>query len=373
MKIKNFYVHIPFCLRRCNYCDFASSEYSPHLAEEYLEALGIEFTRRAYGMRPETIYIGGGTPTCLSYEMIEELTDMLDLLDLRDLKEFTVEANPGTLSVDKLMLLREAGITRISLGVQTFNQHGLDVLGRFHGAKDARFAIAQLREVGFENISLDLIFAWPGQTAEEWLEDLQMAIKLDIPHISCYGLSYPEGTPIAKMLANGRVTQVEESLERDMFDRTAEVLAEAGLARYEISNFAKEGHQCQHNLNYWRGGTYIGIGAGAHSYEGNTRFGNCPDVGLYVKKMSSAGTAIDFIDEISREARARECAVIWLRLAEGVDKDLFCNSVGIELEELLAESLPKLLAEGWLEWRGNRLRLTDKAIPYADTILSELV
>lgn len=373
MNIKNIYVHIPFCLRRCNYCDFASSDFDQDMAEKYLDALGVEFTRRAYGMRPETIYIGGGTPTCLSHEMIEHLVDMLDLLELDDLQEFTIEANPGTLDVSKLILLRESGITRVSLGVQTFIPEGLEVLGRYHSAKDARFAVAQLREVGFDDISIDLIFAWPGQTMQMWQEDLETVLKLGISHVSCYGLSYPQGTPISRMLELCHIEPADESLERDMFDATAEILEAGGLKRYEISNFAKPGHQCVHNLNYWRGGTYVGIGAGAHSYEGTTRFGNCPDVQQYIKRMNTSGAAIDFIDDISAQARARECAVIWLRLSEGINRELFHNSVGIELEDLLGDSLVKLLADGWLEWRDDQLCLADKSIPVADSILSELV
>lgn len=373
MNIKNLYVHIPFCQRRCYYCDFASSEYKSEMADSYLEALGVEFTRRAYGMCPETIYIGGGTPTCLPFEKLEQLLDILDLLDQRDLKEFTVEANPGTLTMDKLILLKEAGVTRISLGVQTFNQRGLDTLGRFHSAKDARFAIALLHEAGFDNLSVDLIFAWPGQQESEWRDDLAKVLRLNVPHVSCYGLSYPEGTTIQKMLEEGRIQKMGEDQERELFDLMDEVLEAGGRQRYEISNFALPGHRCLHNINYWKGGTYTGIGAGAHSYEGSTRFGNCGSLTQYIERMNSKGTAIDFVDEIPSEARSRECAVIWLRLRDGINREEFRERTGWELTALLGSNLERMLKGGWLEWQGESLRLTKRAIPVADSVLSEIV
>lgn len=373
MNTKNLYVHIPFCLRRCYYCDFTSSEYKEEVATGYLEALEIEFTRRAYGMSPETIYIGGGTPTCLPLAQLERLLDVLELLDRSNLREFTVEANPGTLSMDKLMALRKGGVNRISLGVQSFNQRGLDTLGRFHSAKDARFAVAQIHEAGFENVSLDLIFAWPGQTSGEWREDMLKALRLEVPHVSCYGLSYPEGTAISQMLADGRVEKAGEDTERDMFDLMDEVLNAGGLRRYEISNFAMPGFESKHNINYWKGGTYTGLGVSAHSYEGSTRFGNCGTIAEYVRKMRESGTAIDFVDEIPPQARARECAAIWLRLIDGIDRGEFFTRTGVSIEELLGESLPKLLSGGWLEWSGENLRLTRRALPVADSVLAEIV
>lgn len=373
MNIKNLYVHIPFCQRRCYYCDFASSEYKSEVADSYLEALGVEFTRRAYGMCPETIYIGGGTPTCLPYEKLEQLLDILDLLEQRDLKEFTVEANPGTLSMEKLLLLRDAGVTRVSLGVQTFNQRGLDTLGRFHSAKDARFAVALLHEAGFDNISVDLIFAWPDQRIAEWREDLEKVLRLDVPHVSCYGLTYPEGTTLHQMLQEGRVERAHEDREREMFDLMDEVLASGGLRRYEISNFARPGHESMHNVNYWMGGTYTGLGAGAHSYEGSTRFGNCGSVTSYIGRMNSAGTALDSVDELPPEARARECAVIWLRMIDGINREAFRERTGRELDELLGPNLAKLIEGGWLEWNSSNLRLTNRALPVADAVLADIV
>lgn len=373
MNTKNLYVHIPFCLRRCHYCDFASSEYTTEMADEYLDALGIEFTRRAYGMSPTTIYVGGGTPTCLPLNQLEQFLDMLDLLDQTELKEFTVEANPGTLTMDKLVMLRQAGVNRISLGVQTFSQQGLESLGRFHSSKDARFAVAQLHEAGFDNISLDFIFGWPGQTLREWRDDLMKALRLDVPHLSCYGLSYPEGTVILKMLEEGRIAKLEEERERELFDLMDEVLQTGGRRRYEISNFAMPGYECIHNLNYWKGGTYTGLGAGAHSYEGSTRFGNSSRVGDYVTRMRDCGTAIDFVDEIPPDARSRECAVIWLRLMEGINRQAFRERTGREIEDLLSENLDRLVREGWLEWKGENLCLTARALPVADMVLSEMV
>lgn len=375
MKTKNLYIHIPFCDTRCAYCDFVSNEYNADIAKLYIDALGAEFARRAYEMRPETIYVGGGTPTCMSLELLERLFDLLDLLDPTNLKEFTVEANPGTLSMEKLVLLREAGVTRISIGVQSFLQRGLDALGRSHDAKQSRFALAQLREAGFDDISADLIFAWPGQSLDEWEKDLREALRLDIPHLSCYGLTYPSGTKIQQALNEGKIEQMSESKELLLFNMAEEILAAEGRCRYEVSNYSLPGCESMHNINYWQGGSYTGIGAGAHSYEGNTRFGNETNIAEYIRDMNEKGAAISFVDEISVESRARECAAIWLRMKEGIELKRFAEVTNYPLIKLLGREIGPLVEQGLLEWSADKryLRLTHQAVPIADAVLAEII
>lgn len=370
---KNLYLHIPFCARCCAYCDFNRVEYQTDLVDDYLDALSIEFTARGDGLRPETIYLGGGTPTCLSLNQLEYLLSQFDFIDSGAVKEFTVEANPGTLDIDKLILLRDAGVTRISLGVQSFNQRGLDFLGRMHNAKTARFALALLHEVGFANISVDLIFAWAGQTLNDWRDDLEKTLALNVQHISCYGLTYPENTPLKKLLDDGKITPANEDHELALFNLTNEILAAANFARYEISNFSAPQFQSLHNLNYWRGGTYLGLGAGAHSYQNGVRSNNYLSVREYIDKLNQCGNAQSAIDELSPERRARECAVVWLRLREGIDQQQFATQTGFSLPILFTAELPMLIKDGWLEWHGDFLRLSDQAIPVADAVLAELV
>lgn len=371
--IKNLYVHIPFCVRCCSYCDFNRVVYDPGLADVYLDALGMEFAARADGMAADTVYIGGGTPTALGQEQLETLCSQFDFLDLSGVREFTVEANPGTLNIDKLVLLRDSGVTRVSLGVQTFNQRGLEILGRIHDAKAARYAVALVQEAGIPEFSLDLIYGWPGQALAEWEDDLRRAVGLGAAHLSCYSLTYLDNTPLAKKLAAGEIVSQSEEEDLRFFNFTREWLAGAGLAAYEISNFARPGHESLHNTNYWQGGTYVGLGAGAHSYDGRDRFANCLPVREYVERMNQRGEARDVVDSIPPAARARECGAVWLRMRDGIERGRFQEVTGFQLDELWAAELPPLLADGWLEWAGGWLRLTPKAVPVADAVLEQLI
>lgn len=368
------YVHVPFCLRRCAYCAFVSSVYDAARADQYLDALGREFRERTASFHPTTIYIGGGTPTALSLSQLERLLEFFRPLTA-SVAEFSVEANPGTLTTDKAALLRAGGVTRVSLGVQTFEPDGLQVLGRAHTEKQARAAWAMLREVGFENLSLDLIAGWPGETEAVWENDLARALALGAEHLSCYSLTYEPGTPLGERQTAGAVAALGEEEERRLFDRTGEILSAAGRPRYEISNFAKPGRECRHNVNYWVGGEYLGLGAAAHSHVGGARFANEDDIDVYSRRMKAEGTAKSFEERLPPERSARECAVIWLRMMAGIDAAAFRARTGFALATLLERELPRLIRDGWLEWddEGERLRLTPAAIPIADAVLAELV
>lgn len=373
MPIRNLYIHIPFCVRCCAYCDFNRVEYDAALADDYLDALGMEFAARTDGMVPETVYIGGGTPTALNLEQLETLCSQFDYLDLSEVREFTVEANPGTVTIDKLVLLRDTGVNRVSLGAQTFNPRGLEILGRIHNAKAVRYAVALLQEAGVPEISLDFIYGWPGQTEQEWRDDLRRALDLGAAHLSCYSLTYCDNTPLAKKLASGEIAAQSEDEDLRFFNLTREVLADAGFDAYEISNFARPGHESRHNINYWQGGTYTGMGAGAHSYENGVRFANCLGVRDYIEQMNTRGAADAEKDEIPPAARARECGAVWLRMRAGIDRTRFFAVTGFHLEDLWAEELPDLLRDGWLEWADGHLRLTARAVPVADAVLEGLI
>ena len=369
------YIHLPFCIRRCAYCAFASSVYEEGAADAYLEALFQEGARQTAGMTPTTVYVGGGTPTSLSAAQLERLLAWIQALPQERLEEFSGEANPGTLTPDKARLLRDAGVTRVSVGIQTFDPQGLRLLGRAHTAKQAHGAVALLREEGFEAISGDLLCGWPGQTADLWRCDLAEALRLDLPHLSCYGLHYEPGTPLHAQRERGQLRPLGEEEDRLLFDLTGEILEANGRPRYEISNFAIPGRECRHNRVYWTGGEYIGIGAGAFSYVAGVRFANEADVQGYVRALHERGEARAFEESLPPERRARECAVIWLRLTEGIEAAGFRDRTGFDLEALLAGDLPTLLEGGWLAWNADRthLRLTAKTLPVADSVLAELV
>lgn len=369
----SLYLHIPFCLRRCLYCAFPSSVYDPERVNRYLEALAIEIAQRANGLSPRTLYIGGGTPTALSLPELERLFALFRSFGCSSLVEFTIETNPGTLDREKAAFLRSQGVSRVSVGVQTFQEEGLRVLGRIHTVDQSYEAVEILREAGFSEISIDLIFGWPGEKVSLWQDDLDRALRLGLPHLSCYALTYEEGTPLSCAIEEGALGALEEEEERQLFDLAGEILPRAGRPRYEISNFAIPGHECQHNLHYWKGGEYIGLGAGAHSYQGVVRYANEEAIDRYMERMMREGDAVAMVDSLPPEKRARECAVIWLRLTEGIDPHAFQERTGFDLVDLLGDALPPLLSEGWLVWKEGNLCLGAKGLPITDSILAELV
>ena len=369
------YVHVPFCVSRCRYCSFASSVYDKVRARAYLAALRREVAMRAQDLSPHTVYIGGGTPTSLPQAEFRELVEIVSSVKLHAAVEYTVEANPGTLTMQKLLFMRRAGVSRISIGVQSFSDEGLSVLGRAHSAKQARTAIAVAREAGFDDVSVDLIYGWPGQTPDAWQTDMERAAGLGIQHLSCYPLSYEPGTELEARVRQGRISRLGEDLERELFDLTATVLAGMGRPRYELSSFAGPGHECLHNMNYWTGGEYIGVGCAAHSHLAGERFANASGVDDYIRLMEAQGCAKVFAERLDPERSAREILVIWLRLTAGVEVSAFAEQTGFRVTELIAGELPELVDGGWLEWSEDRscLRLTPQAIPVADSVLGELV
>jgi oxygen-independent coproporphyrinogen-3 oxidase len=367
------YAHVPFCAQRCRYCDFVSTRYDAYKAATYLAALAEDVDCHASEAEIRTVYVGGGTPTALSTVHLTALLDILSKLDLSGVVEYTVEANPGTIDVEKLQSLRQAGVNRLSIGVQSFHDEALRVLGRSHTAKQARAAVGIAREAGIENISLDLIYGWPGQTPQSWQADLEEAVRLEPEHISCYGLTYPEGTSLWRARERGEILPQSEDEERELFDMMGALLAAPAWERYEISNFCRKGRECRHNRVYWEGGPYIGVGPGACSYVDGVRSGNVPDVEQYIRRTEEGTDVRTWQESLPPERAARERLVIGLRLLKGIEADRFAAETGFSIESLLGDGLTHLIREGWLEWRGRSLALTSRALPVADTVLAELV
>lgn len=376
--IPGLYAHIPFCLSRCRYCSFSSSIHTSENVQAYLSALEREMQSRtdcgSFAVRPPaTVFIGGGTPTALR---TAELARLLSFLPMPELDgEASIEINPETITREKLALIKDAGINRLSFGVQTFSPAGLSLLGRIHTAEKAVEAIELARNAGFENISADLISAWPGQTLDELAFDLTALVKLGLEHVSCYNLILEPDAPLTIWLEERDIAPVDDDQARDFWDLAETLLGDHGFRHYEISNFAKPGRECAHNLNYWRGGDYAGVGASAHSYIAGRRFANADDMEDYIARIDSAGTAEVFSERLDPEARARECAVFWLRLAEGINAAAFRRRTGFAIADLYRNELPRLLDSGSLEWddNGGRIKLTRAAYPLADAVLAELV
>jgi len=363
MKPTGLYVHIPFCRRRCRYCDFVSSVFDEGRAERYVDALLAEAAQHQ-GTGFRTAYIGGGTPTVLGGALLEKL---LAGLPLDGVGEFTVEANPESVTRETAEILARYGVNRISLGVQSFHDGLLAALGRVHDAARAKEAFALLRGAGFRNISLDLMFAIPGETMATLDADLAQALALAPEHISYYCLSYEEGTELHSMRADGRVAQCSEAQELAMYRRVIETLSAPGFRHYEISSFARPGFACAHNLNYWRNGDYVGLGAGASSHTGGERRTNEKDIERYIEKIRAQGAATVFAETLVGEKKEREMLVLGLRMIDGVDAGRF------EGMEPLADEIHSLRAQGLLDVSALKLHLTGKGLFVADSVMETLV
>ncbi len=369
------YVHVPFFVKRCVYCDFASEARRDDLrVARYLEAVAREAAGSKRGGEPlATVYVGGGTPTALTDAELGRLLKTVGAsFDLSQVSEFTVEANPGTVDERRLAHLRELGATRLSLGVQTFDDDNLRLLGRVHDSAEALAAFDAAR-AEFDDISLDLMFALPGQKLGDVRRDVARAVELGPEHVSLYGLTYEPGTRLTRLRDEGTVVPVAEDVEREMYLAAIEDLEAAGLLQYEISNFAREGHECIHNQAYWAGAEYVGLGPSAASYLAGERRKNVSTVDEYVGRVSRGQSPVAESERLEPEPAAREALMLALRTRRGADLKEFEARTGFAIDALLGEGGRRLVEAGWLEFAGGRLRLARKALPVADEILAEIV
>ena len=367
---------MPFCAHKCGYCDFASLAGADDLADRYLDALDREAAMRV-GDEPApvaTIFVGGGTPTRLDARQLRRLAEIIHRhFPIEPGGEWTVEANPGTLDAEKLDVLAEAGVNRISLGAQSFRPALLAALERDHDPEDIPRA-AELVRPRFARWSLDLIFSVPGSTLEDWRSDLEIALGLGPRHLSCYGLVYEKGTPLRKGLDLGRVRSVAEEVERSMYEHTIDRLAAEGLAQYEISNFAEAGHECRHNLIYWANEPYHGVGLGAARYLDGVRSVNTRDLPSYLKRVEAGGDPTGPRERLDDEPRARETAILMLRrLTVGIDRAEFRDRTGFDLDDLAGDAVRKHRNAGLLDDDGRRVVLTREGVFLADTVLCDLL
>lgn len=309
------YIHIPFCKKRCLYCDFFSTTLLER-REEYVAALVKEIQARQNeaGEPIRTVYIGGGTPSTLS---TKDLTSINHVLNSDKVVEYTVEINPGDATREYLQELKKIGMNRLSIGIQSFQDDLLQLIGRRHNATQAIEAVKMAQEAGFENISIDLMYALPTQTQERWMNDIETAIGLNVQHISSYGLMYEEGTEMTRRMEAGELKAMDEEEENAMYDALCARLKEAGFVHYEVSNFALPGYEAQHNSNYWNGTPYIGVGAGAHSYIGNVRSWNPEDLDAYIRGGFERVSEILTEDDIYNER-----IMLGLRTNQGVPRKL---------------------------------------------------
>jgi oxygen-independent coproporphyrinogen-3 oxidase len=369
------YIHVPICERRCRYCDFyklTPDEWSD--IDLYLQALEIELSRLPRDFAPDTVFIGGGTPTALTPAEYGKMLEALHRrINLSEVVEFTSEANPGTLTAEKLAVMKEGGVNRVSIGTQSFNDRALQLLGRIHDAKTAVAGYHMLRDAGFDNVNIDLIQSVPGMKPEDVLADARKVAELGPEHVSYYNLIYEPGTPLTKARDDGRVTPPGDDEEADNYFAVKAALEGAGYDHYEISNFSKPEKPCLHNVLYWQGGEYFGCGPSAHSHWRGTRYGNLPDLQVYCDRLLKDQNPFEEVETLSAEDKARETLVMWLRMTEGFDASAFREVAGRSAEELCGDSIEFLIKEGLLQRHGDRLALTRDALFVSNAVFSELI
>ncbi|WP_051273657.1 radical SAM family heme chaperone HemW [Desulfotruncus alcoholivorax] len=374
----SLYVHVPFCIRKCDYCDFISFPYNSKDAVRFVAGLRREIELINAGCEKSlsisTVFMGGGTPSCLSLELILEIIKLIkNNFSLSDNAEFTVEANPGTIDREKLDLLYRAGVNRLSIGAQAFDSQTLNILGRIHTSEQTIDAIRAARAAGFDNINLDLIFGVPGQSPAAWRRCLEQAIQLQTEHIAAYGLQVEERTRLKRRLDRGELLPCAEEDQIQMYEDTAALLEHAGLRKYEISNYARPGRECRHNLVYWHNGEYIGMGPAAHSRIKNRRFANTENINLYLSKLEAGVLPVAWEETVTPENDAFETIFLGLRLAAGLNLEWFKARFGYSLDERYPGVVRRLIEQGFLEEAEGCLRLTRRGVNVSNMVMSEFV
>lgn len=378
-RLFSLYVHIPLCLKKCRYCAFNSFAILPGMGREalivpYLQALVKELDLVASALKEyelKTIYFGGGTPTILSPQDLRFVLEACRRnFNWNGGIEITIEANPGTVSPLKLKELRCTGINRISLGAQSFRTAELKLLGRIHSVADIYSAFEGARSAGFENINLDLIYGIPGQEVEVWRNNLNTAIALNPEHLSVYGLSLEEGTPLADDVEKGRLTPCDEETQVAMWKETSRLLREAGYERYEIANFARPGYMCCHNLTYWMNEPYLGVGAGAHGFIEGVRYANCADLREYMELLKENRLPRSWEERQTIEQERKDTVIMGLRLVRGISCSAFRERFGASFEEIYSQEIASLEEQGLLEWEGDFVFLTDRGRLLANHVLA---
>lgn len=365
------YIHIPFCVRKCAYCDFLSAPRSEEAKASYTKALLREIEAVKTEKREvSSIFVGGGTPSALSPSLMGDIFEKIhESFSVAQDAEITIEANPGTLSKEKLFLYKNAGINRLSLGLQSPEEAELKSLGRIHTYEEFLESFSLAREAGFQNINVDLMCALPDQTYEGWIRNLRTVAALHPEHISAYSLIIEEGTPFAKRKLN----LPDEDTEYRMYEDTAGILAEYGYEQYEISNYAKKGLACRHNIGYWTRKEYLGLGLGAASLWGNQRFSNTSDFSAYLKESGSPETIRENREILSLEDEMSEFMFLGLRMTEGVSKAEFLESFGTPIESVYGKVLDKYKNMGLLEEKEGRIFLTRAGIHVSNGVMAELL
>lgn len=371
------YIHIPFCARKCEYCDFLSWSAGEEEREQYVEALLLEiesYREFAKGYRVSTVFIGGGTPSVLLPKQMERiLQKVYEVFELEKRPEITIEINPGTVNEEKLQCYKENGVNRLSMGLQSVNNEKLRLLGRIHTYQDFVGSYELARKVGFDNISLDLISSIPGQTLQDWKKELETATAQKPEHISVYQLIIEEGTPFYEKYAEHPELLPDEETSREIYLWTGKFLKEAGYEQYEISNYTKSGKESRHNLKYWERGDYLGLGLGAASMVRNIRMSNTKDMKTYLERCTQPKTMREDVQFLEEPRQMEEFMFLGLRKTRGVSKKEFRRTFGREMDMVYEKALHKCLENGMLLEHKDRIFLSEEGTLLSNIVLSEFL
>jgi putative oxygen-independent coproporphyrinogen III oxidase len=374
---KAVYLHIPFCVQICHYCDFNKIYIQQQPVDEYLQSMKTEMENTVLRFpfdEMETIFVGGGTPTALSASQLNTfLSDTNGFYNSRSLQEFTVEANPEQTTKEKISVLKSNGVDRLSIGVQAFQSELLKKLGRSHNKEDVYETIREAKKAGIHNLSIDLMFGLPGQTMEMFKESVDEALALDVPHISSYSLQIEKKTVFYNLAQKGKLILPEHEIEASMYEYLIETLEKKGYRQYEISNFAIPGYESKHNLQYWKNNEYYGIGAGAHSYVNGVRRRNAGPLKQYMNLIDETG--FPYVEEhpVPLSEKMEEEMFMGLRKQEGVLDDEFKARYGRSMFEVYKDPIERLIQKGWVEKRDRRLVLTKDGIPLGNEVFQEFI
>ena len=364
------YIHIPFCVRKCRYCAFYSVAADAEMQQEYLRGIKRELDMYKPASLFSTVFLGGGSPSAMERGILYDLVEWIGQYRQTG-AEFTIEVNPGQTDAPFFTQLLRRGVNRISIGAQSFDDKELALLGRIHTVAEIDRCIADARRAGFENIGLDLMFAIPGSTLSDWAASLDKAIAMKPTHLSAYSLTYEGDTLLVRDRQAGRITPVEEELDRAMYELAIDTLDAAGFMQYEISNFAHPGQECRHNLRYWQNQPYIGLGPAAASCYRGKWMENVADLGQYLQSVSQGCFAYKSQQTRLPEEIACETAVLNLRTRAGIDPVMFERQTGYDFQRIFADAIAGHLAQGNLEWYDGRLRLSRKSLPIADQVMCD--
>lgn len=373
MKEMSLYIHIPFCKQKCLYCDFPSYAGKESLINEYIRALNEEILRKCSKYKIASIFVGGGTPSYLNEINLESLLKTINLLDFKDDFEFTIECNPGTLNEEKLVLMKNYNVNRISMGLQTTNDNILKEIGRIHSFEEFKKNYNQARKAGFENINVDLMFGLPNQHMKDWKASLEDVMSLEPDHISAYSLIIEEGTCFYNLYNNDKLNIPNEEEERSMYLFTKGFLKDYGYNQYEISNYAKVNKECFHNKVYWKCNEYLGLGVSASSFVDEKRFKNIDDIKIYIEKINNNEDVTEEIHVNNINDDMEEFMFMGLRMIEGINLKIFKKRFGKDVFDIYDEVIKNNIKKGLLVVDSEKLYLSEKGIELSNYVMSDFI